>query len=268
MDDDEDGVVFETRPAPDVARYLRRAEAIRALSWRESYAASLADLGRTALSDLELTGCEWRIEFRGRFRGRAGGPRVFPCHFHDDGCYEDSVYFHRYESPCHWGLRGSVVEISVGQGHAISRRPDGGYTIANQVVTVSAARWRKPRVGGAAAVRLEGRRELNGVACVLEAYDAERRRYAARFDERRGAPPTIDARGRILRTGVTAWIKPDNVRLPAKCTVRGRRDGADCEALVLDDDGRGPDFAVVFDSGAIATVARASWVAAVLLDEY
>ena len=77
----------------------------------------------------------------------------------------------------------------------------------------------------------------------------------------------------MVRSGSTAWILPKNVKLPPGLTLRGRRDdGVVAEALVIEDRGDGDLLRVAFDdgqteTGACADVPRATWLAAVLLDD-
>jgi hypothetical protein len=105
---------------PDQARhqYPGHAEFLAQLTWKMSYAAAATDADRSELVDAELCGMEWGITFRRR-------PEVmFPCCFHDDGCYEDVVFFSRHENHCTWGPRAALESITGKDGRpGISSNP-------------------------------------------------------------------------------------------------------------------------------------------------
>lgn len=199
---------------------------VRELSWRESFEASLEDSKRTYIYDHELTGLAWYIKFR-----NASGQHLVA--FHDDGAYEDGVFFARDFAPCDWGIQRDKLLISTGGAHSITRASDWSWRIRNRFVVLTSRGLQAPRLTHCVARNLQQRTDLNGATCTIEAYDAKRGRYLVLFDE--DACPRLDhAAGAVDRGGHRLWLKPPKVRLPVDARVTSGHDEG--RVLVAHDD--------------------------------
>jgi hypothetical protein len=99
------------------------------LSWAQSYKASLLDQHRTEITDAELVGLDWRIQFHNSFRPSDA------C-FYADQHYTDSVFF-EVTSPTRWGIDGSNLEIeNTPSKHQLGRTSGWVWRLSNRMVDV------------------------------------------------------------------------------------------------------------------------------------
>jgi len=169
-------------PTPSVGTENCGLRCERQLGWYASCRASIIDSKRSEPYDAEFTSLgAWFIKFRSL------GPHdnnivQHPVAFHADGCYEDGIFFIRDAARCDWVLSADTMLISTGGSHQCERTENWGWRVANRFVILTPYAPNLPlRIERCTVVGLKDRPDLNGRACVVEAFDSRSKRYHVFF---------------------------------------------------------------------------------------